>query len=132
MLGFGGIKHHLPRYGAGRCGKAGDKYLVGFGWIKGGMEELVQHQRINAQHRFLLGEQAFAHHVHQGFEFNPGADLGGLGLQQPELAVLDGEGDFLNGFAAALNLVQRGFELGRLLRKFFRESRGDVWIPGAG
>ena len=35
LLGFGGIKHHLPRYGAGRCGKAGDEYLVGFRWHQG-------------------------------------------------------------------------------------------------
>ncbi len=129
LLGFGGIKHHLPRHGAGRGGKAGHKYLVSLRWIKRGMKELVQHQRINTQDRLLLREQAFAHHVHQGFEFNPGADFGGLALQQPELVLLDGEGDFLDGFAAALDLAERRLELGGLLWKFFREGGRDVWIP---
>ena len=98
LLGFGGIKHHLARNSAGRCGNAGYEYLVGFRCIKGGMQKLVKHQGINAQDCFFLGEQALTHHIHQGFQFNPRTGLGGLGLQKPELAILNREGDFLNGF----------------------------------
>ena len=71
------------------------------------MQELIKHQGINAQDRFLAGEQALAHHVHKGFQFNACAGLGWFGLQKPELTVFNSEGDFLYGFEMALDLVQR-------------------------
>ncbi len=90
------VEDHLAAGGAGRGRQPlGDHFLVGLG-IEGGVQQLVELRRLDAQHRLLLADQPFLHHVDGNLHRRPGGPLAVAGLQHVELALLDGELDILH------------------------------------
>ena len=79
------------------------------------MQKLVELLRIDAQHRFFLGDQALVHHVHGDAHGRRTGALAVARLQHVELAVLDGELEILH---VAIVLLQAGGDFAELLVSF--------------
>ena len=109
-----GREHHLSHRGAGRCRQTlGDQSqrLLRLR-IEHRVQKLIELLRIHAQHRFLLVDQAFLHHVDGDLDRRRTGALAVAGLQHEELAVLHGELEILH---VAIVLFQFARDLAELV-----------------
>ena len=88
------------------------------------VQQLIELLRIDAQDGFLLGDQAFVHHLDGDANRRRTGALAVAGLQHVELAVLDGELEVLD---VAVVLLEHGGDLAELVvdRGIPRSQVGD-------
>ena len=75
------------------------------------MQQLIELLRIDAQHRFLLVDQAFFHHLDGDAHRRRTRALAVAGLQHEQLAVLNGELEILH---VAIVILQHGGDFAKL------------------
>ena len=126
LRGLVGREHDLAGGGAGRGRQAGGDHAAVRARIDGRMQQLIERQRIDAQHRFVLGDQAFVGEFDRDAQRRLGGALAGAGLQHPQLALLDREFEVLHVAVVALERVVDALELGIGLgqRRFHRRLVG--------
>ena len=79
------------------------------------MQQLIELAGRHAQHRFLLADHAFFHHLHRNANRRRAGALAVAGLQHVELAVFDGELEILH---VLVMLFELGGDLAQLLVGF--------------
>ncbi len=114
-LELGGLvrrEHDLARGGAGRGRQAGGDHLAVGARIDGRMQQLVERERLDAQHRLFLADQPFMGKLDGDAQRRLGGALAVARLQHPQLALLDGEFEVLHVAVMTLERVVDARELG--------------------
>ena len=101
--------HKTLKIRAGKNGAPGDAgrpvaITLRCARIDGRMQKLVERQRIDAQHRFVLRDQPFVGELDRDAQCGLGGALARAGLQHPQLALLDGEFEILHVAVMALRV----------------------------
>ena len=115
QLGFIGIEDDLAAGRARRRGQArADHFAFGLG-VDGGMQQLIQRGRINAQDRLFMADEAFARHVHRNPQGGLGGALAAARLEHPELAALHREFHVLHVAIVLFQQMRHADEFGETL-----------------
>ena len=115
QLGFIGIEDDLAAGRARRRGQArADHLAVGLG-VDGGMQQLIEGGRINAQDRLFVADEALARHVHRDAQGRLGGALAAARLEHPELAALDREFHVLHVAVVLFQQMRHADEFGEAL-----------------
>ncbi len=80
--------------------------------VDGRVQQLIEGERINAQHRIALGDQPFIGKLDRDAQCSLRSTFSRTRLQHPELALLDGELEVLHVAVVALESVVDALELG--------------------
>ncbi len=93
LLGIVGKEHDLAGSGtrAGRKTLGHDVSLLDGGLVKHGVQQLIEFARLHALDHGLLVNHTLAQQVHGNLDHSGTSALAIAGLEQPQLAVLDGE-----------------------------------------
>ena len=102
----------------------GDNFLGRLG-IQRRMQQLSQLAGGYPQDRFLLGDQAFLHHIHRHLDGGPGGPFAVTGLQHEQFLLFDGELDVLH---VAVVLFQQILDRHQLIVAFRHDllQRGQI------
>ena len=128
LLRFIRVEDDLARGRARRSRQAGRHDLaLGLG-VDGGMQQLIERGWLDAQHGFLLRDQAFVGHVYRDLQRRLGGALAIAGLQHPQLAALDREFQVLH--VAIMRFQQVGDP--RKFLEYVRQRRFHRRLLGLG
>ena len=101
-----------PEAAPGEAGRPVRDHLACGARIDGRMQQLVERQRIDARHRFLLADQPSLRQLDRDAQRGLGGALAGAGLQHPQLALLDREFEVLHVAVVLFERVVDARELG--------------------